>query len=73
MEFDPFVLEVAGLHIGRLAVDAALLDLAVVDFARFLGEFLADVIAILFDLVVQRLDQLLGGGDVLRLGKKKDG
>ena len=62
-ELDAFVGQRLGLLLAGLAVDAALVALAVVDLARFLGELVADMLAVLLDLgahLEQRLAQLLG-------------
>ena len=62
-ELDAFVGQRLGLFVAGLAVDAALVALAVMDLARFLGELVADMLAVLLDLgahLDQRLAQLLG-------------
>src|SRR5260370_12580634 len=58
MELDAFLDERLG-GVGRcLAVDRAVLDLAVVHAPRLFGEFLADVIGVLDDVVAQLLELL---------------
>src|SRR3954462_10979667 len=52
-EFDALLGQFARFLGGRLAIDAARIDLAVMDFARLLGEALADIVAIRFDLTAQ--------------------
>src|SRR5688500_2648133 len=62
-ELDAFVGQRLGLFVAGLAVDAALVALAVMDLACFLGELVADMLAVLLDLgahLDQRLAQLLG-------------
>src|SRR5262245_43134381 len=62
-ELDAFLGQRLGFLVGGLAVDAALVALAVVDLARLLGELVADMLAVLLDVLAhleQRLAQLLG-------------
>src|SRR5258708_22532752 len=62
-ELDAFFGQRLGLLVGGLAIDAALVALAVVDLARFLGELRPDMLAVLLDLLAQlqeRLAHLLG-------------
>src|ERR1043165_5246785 len=47
MEFDAFLVQRLGFLGRGLAVDRAVLDLAVVHLARFLGKFRADMVCIL--------------------------
>ena len=49
-ELDAFLMQLAGLFVRGLAIDAAGFRLAVVDLARFLGEAAADIVAIGLDL-----------------------
>src|SRR2546423_8101419 len=61
-ELDAFLGQRLGFLLAGLAVDAALVALAVVDLARLLGEFVADRLAVLLDLLAhleQRLAQFL--------------
>ena len=47
MKLDAFLVQLLGVLRRRFAVDRAVLDLAVVHLARFLGKFLADIVGIL--------------------------
>src|SRR6266851_10435581 len=61
-ELDALIGQRVGLLVAGLAIDAALVALAVVDLARLLGELVADMLAVLLDLLAhleQRLAQLL--------------
>ena len=49
-ELDAFVGQRFGFLVAGLAVDAALVALAVMDLARLLGELVADMLAVLLDL-----------------------
>src|SRR5215203_2825034 len=62
-ELDAFLGQRLGFIIAGLAVYAALVALAVMDLAGFLGELVTDMLAVLLDLgadLDQRLAQLLG-------------
>ena len=71
MKFDAFLVQLLGL-VGRgFAVDRAVLDLAVMDLARLFGEFLADIIGVLGDVVAQFLELLRSSrscGDIIATG-----
>ena len=56
MELDAFLVQFLGLLRRGLAVDRAVLDLAVVHLARFFGKFLADIVGILGEVVAQFLE-----------------
>src|SRR6266851_3137222 len=56
VELDAFLDELGGIGARCLAVDRAMLDLAVMHLSRFLGKFLADVIGVLDDVVAQLLE-----------------
>src|SRR5262245_312174 len=58
MEFDSFLVQLLGVLERSLAVDRAVIDLAIVHLAGFLGEFLADVIGILGEVLAQLLELL---------------
>src|SRR5579859_7059122 len=62
-DLDPFVGQLLGFFVGRLAVDAARVALAVMDLARFLGEAVADILVAFLDHFAKRAQQ----GD--RLGR----
>ena len=51
MKFDAFFVQFSGLVRRGLAVDRAVLDLAVMDLARLLGKTRADVIGVLGDVL----------------------
>src|SRR3974390_311168 len=55
VEFDPFLREILGFLGRGHAVDGAVLNLTVVHLARFLGEFCADIVGILCELLAQLL------------------
>src|SRR4030081_3029502 len=55
MEFDALLVEVLGFLGRRFAEDRAVLDLAVMHLARFLGEFAADILRIPGEVVAQFL------------------
>ncbi len=57
MELDTLVVQFLGLFLGRLAVDAALLGIAVVNPSRFGGELIADVVAIFHHLLANPTDR----------------
>src|SRR5579862_1134991 len=58
MKLDPLLVQRLGL-VGRgFAVDRAVLGLAVMDLARLFGEFWADVVGVLGDVVAQFLELL---------------
>src|SRR5215510_13224986 len=50
-EFDAFFGQSLGFFFGGLAVDAALVAFAVMNLARLLGELVADVLAVLLDML----------------------
>ena len=53
MDFDPFLDQRLGIVGCRLAIDAALLRFLIVDLARLLGEFVADIFGVLFHRLAQ--------------------
>ena len=62
-ELDALFGQRLGFLVRGLAVDAALVALAIMDLARLVGEFVANVLAVLLDLgahLQQRLAQFLG-------------
>src|SRR5262249_15843300 len=62
-ELDAFLGQRLCFLFRGLAIDAALVTLAVVDLARFIGELVADMLAVLLDMLAhleQRLAQFLG-------------
>ena len=56
VEFDALVEQLLGVLRRRLAVDRAVLDLAVVHLARLFGKFAADVVGVLDEMVAQFLE-----------------
>src|SRR6266851_4938096 len=50
-ELDALIGQRVGLLVAGLAIDAALVALAVVDLARLIGELVADMLAVLLDLL----------------------
>src|SRR5438128_338511 len=54
--FDAFVDKRARLVRRGLAVDRAMFDIAVMHLARFVGEALADIVGILYDVIAQFLE-----------------
>src|SRR5882757_8494279 len=77
-ELDAFVGQRFGLLVAGLAVDAALVALAVMDLARLLGELAADMLAVLLDLLAhleqgfaQLLRHVLGHGRHLLLLRRR--
>src|SRR5258708_36505087 len=76
-ELDAFIGQRFGLLVAGLAIDAALVALAVVDLARLLGKLVADMLAVLLDLLAhldqgfpQLLRHLLGHARHLRLRRR---
>src|SRR5262249_8935417 len=65
VKLDPLFVQLFGLIGTGLAVDRAVLDLAVVHLARLFGKFLADIVGVLHDVVAQLL-QLLAKLALLR-------
>ena len=56
MEFDAFLGQRLGVVGRRLAVDRAVLDLAVMHLARLLGEFRADIVGVFRQVIAQLLE-----------------
>src|SRR5439155_7114721 len=53
MEFDSLLVQLLGVLRRGLAVDRAVVDVAVVHLARFFGKFLADIVGILGEVLAQ--------------------
>src|SRR2546430_1268720 len=58
VELDPFLVQLFGLVGSGLAVDRAVLDLAVMHLARLFGKFLADIVGVFCQVVAQFLQLL---------------
>src|SRR5262249_24619967 len=58
MKLDALVGKLLGLLGRGLAVDRAMLDLAVVHLARFLGKLLSDIVGVLHEVVAELLELL---------------
>ena len=58
MKLDAFLVQLLGILRRGLAVDRAVLDLAVVHLARLLGKFLPDIVGVLGQVLAQLLELL---------------
>ena len=55
---DALIDQIARFLVGRLAVDAARFGFAIVDLPRLLGEAIADIVTVAFDVLTQRHQSL---------------